>query len=257
MKISSIIFISILLLSGACSKKGSSEVSYEQILRHAKILVYKTDSTAAELREAEILVSEIPADAPEYLDGQELIKSIYDREILNSQPTPVPQKPRQKTPTESQRANTNENQNKPDELLQNDSAENSQTETSNKSRANESQVDKSQVKDEFDSKPIDFSETFSIKPGDMKVLGFTFFTTRTLNVQFDASGEDIECYIVSEADFEKLRDKTDFKSFYSSGRVKTGKINLPIKGPFYLVFDNSYSPSTPKTIKASFKALKR
>lgn len=96
MKISSIILIFILLLSCACSRKGSSKISYEQILSSAKFLIYKADSTAAELREVELMVSEIPADAPKYLDGQELIKSINERESLNSQPTPVPRKPPEK-----------------------------------------------------------------------------------------------------------------------------------------------------------------
>lgn len=38
---------------------------------------------------------------------------------------------------------------------------------------------------------------------------------------------------------------------------KAGKINLPMKGPFYLVFDNSYSLATSKTVKAQIKALKK
>lgn len=257
MKISSINLIFILLLTYACSRSGSSEISYEQILNRAKILVYKSDSTADELLKAQLMVSEIPADAPEYFDGQELIKFIHEREVLNLQPTPTPSVLPEKTQTDSQSTNPNENQNKSIKKLENNTAANSQTEASNKSQENNSQANKTRIKDEFDSKPINFSETFSIKPGDMKVLGFTFFTTRDFTVQFDASGEDIECYIVSQTDFQKLRDKTEFKSFYSSGRVKAGKINLPLTGPFYLVFDNSYSPEAPKTVKASFKALKK
>lgn len=87
-------------------------------------------------------------------------------------------------------------------------------ESSNKSLASQSQANNSKVKDSFDTKSINFSETFSINPGDMKVLGFTFFTTRAFTVQFDASGENIECYIVSQTDFQKSRDKTEFKSFH-------------------------------------------
>jgi len=98
-------------------------------------------------------------------------------------------------------------------------------------------------------KPRSFSSyKFTVPPGAANVV---------VSGQFNATGSpenDVEVYVLNDDDFVTLKSGYAANSFYDSGRVAQSTINVALPfgaGTYYLVFDNRFSPRTPKTIHAA------
>lgn len=66
------------------------------------------------------------------------------------------------------------------------------------------------------------------------------------------SGNDIEVYVMSEADFVNWQNGHAAKTYYNSGKVTVGNItvNLPADaGTYYLVFNNKFSLLSSKSVR--------
>jgi hypothetical protein len=98
-------------------------------------------------------------------------------------------------------------------------------------------------------------------------LGYSYFkieipakaSSVLLHGKFTASGgggNTIEAFVFSEDSYLSWQEQHDADSFYKSGRVSMDTIvaNLPSgPGTYYLVFNNKFSPTTPKTIRMDAK----
>lgn len=64
------------------------------------------------------------------------------------------------------------------------------------------------------------------------------------------SGNDIKTFIFDEINFINWKNGHNASSIYNSGKVTAGQIDLPINksGNYYLVFDNTFSLLTDKTL---------
>jgi predicted nucleic acid-binding Zn ribbon protein len=72
---------------------------------------------------------------------------------------------------------------------------------------------------------------------------------------FRASGRStnrIEVVLVGEGEFQNWANGRQARVLYSTGRATAGRINSPVSqvGTYYLVFNNSFSPRTNKSITA-------
>jgi hypothetical protein len=85
-------------------------------------------------------------------------------------------------------------------------------------------------------------------------------TNVSLQGDFTASGglgNDIQAYVLSEADFVNWQNRHASSSYYNSGKVTVGKITASLPagaGTYYLVFDNRFSLLSRKSVrvKATF-----
>lgn len=60
---------------------------------------------------------------------------------------------------------------------------------------------------------------------------------------------DIYCAVVSELEFENLRNGNDYRVYYESGRVTVAELNVRLpRGDFRLVLSNAHSLLTAKTV---------
>lgn len=98
-------------------------------------------------------------------------------------------------------------------------------------------------------------------------LGYSYFKIEVpakassvlLHGKFTASGgggNTIEAFVFSEDGYLSWQEQHDGAPLYSSGRVSMDTIdaNLPSgPGTYYLVFNNKFSPTTPKTIRMNAK----
>lgn len=67
------------------------------------------------------------------------------------------------------------------------------------------------------------------------------------------SGNDIDAYVLSEADFVNWQNRHVATTYYNSGKVTVGDINvnLPAAGTYYLVFDNRFSLLSQKSVRVN------
>jgi hypothetical protein len=66
-------------------------------------------------------------------------------------------------------------------------------------------------------------------------------------------GNDIKVYIMSSTDFVNWKNGHQASAYYNSGKVTTSNLNLslPPGQSYYLVFDNSYSIISSKTVSGT------
>jgi hypothetical protein len=76
-----------------------------------------------------------------------------------------------------------------------------------------------------------------------------------LHGDFTASGglgNDVEVFLMSEGDFVNWQNRHDAKTFYNSGKVTVGTINVNLPaaaGTYYLVFNNRFGLLAQKTVR--------
>jgi hypothetical protein len=66
------------------------------------------------------------------------------------------------------------------------------------------------------------------------------------------SGNDVEVYVLPETDFVNWQNRHAAKTYYNSGKVTVGNLNLtlpPDAGSYYLVFDNRFSLLSQKSVR--------
>lgn len=77
-----------------------------------------------------------------------------------------------------------------------------------------------------------------------------------INGSFRARGgqrNDIIVLVMDEDGFENWRNGNRADFYYNSGQVTVGKVNLTLKpGNYYLVFSNSFSIFSNKSVKITF-----
>ncbi len=70
-------------------------------------------------------------------------------------------------------------------------------------------------------------------------------------------GNDIECYILDEIQYENFQNGHSTPTYYNSRRVTVQRLNAQIPpGRYYLVFNNSYSLITPKAVSANISLVR-
>lgn len=98
------------------------------------------------------------------------------------------------------------------------------------------------------------TEPFTVEPGHYRYFPFTVGDRATVAGRFRAqggSGNDIEVYILDEDGFENYRNGHRVQTYYNSGRVTVGTINVALgSGSYYLVFNNSFSTVSNKAVNA-------
>ena len=96
--------------------------------------------------------------------------------------------------------------------------------------------------------PHSFSSfKFSVPSGAVNVIVSGQFTTK------DASGNEIQAYVLSEDAFVTWRNGYAISPYYDSGKVLQGNMRaeLPVgEGTYYFVFNNNFSPKAAKTVQA-------
>ncbi len=68
------------------------------------------------------------------------------------------------------------------------------------------------------------------------------------------SGNDIEAYVLSEADFVNWQNGHPSNTYYNSGKVTIGNISVSLPanaGTYYLVFNNKFSLLSPKSVRVN------
>lgn len=98
------------------------------------------------------------------------------------------------------------------------------------------------------------SEPFTVEPGHYRYFPFTVGDRATVAGRFRAqggSGNDIEVFILDEDGFENYRNGHRVQTYYNSGRITVGTINVTLgAGSYYLVFNNSFSTVSNKAVNA-------
>lgn len=98
------------------------------------------------------------------------------------------------------------------------------------------------------------TEPFTVEPGQYRYYPFTVGDRATVAGRFRAqggSGNDVEVYILDEDGFENYRNGHRVQTYYNSGRVTVGTINVTLgAGSYYLVFNNGFSTVSNKAVNA-------
>jgi hypothetical protein len=106
--------------------------------------------------------------------------------------------------------------------------------------------------------------TVTVKNPDLHInaLNFAYFkldvpsgaTSVNLHGNFTASGgltNDVEAFLLSADDFVNWQNRHEAKTFYNSGKVTVGTINVNLPadaGTYYLVFNNRFAILAQKTV---------
>lgn len=98
------------------------------------------------------------------------------------------------------------------------------------------------------------AEPFTVEPGHYRYYPFTVGDRATVAGRFRAqggSGNDVEVFILDEDGFENYKNGHRVQTYYNSGRVTVGTINVTLgSGRYYLVFNNSFSTVSNKAVNA-------
>jgi hypothetical protein len=71
------------------------------------------------------------------------------------------------------------------------------------------------------------------------------------------SGNDIEVYIVDEDGFENYRNGHNVPTYYNSGRVTVGRINVNLgEGVYYIIFNNQFAVLSNKAVTANIDLIR-
>jgi len=97
----------------------------------------------------------------------------------------------------------------------------------------------------------------------VNALNFAYFkldvpagaTSVLVHGNFTASGglgNDVEVFLMSESDFVNWQNRHDSKTFYNSGKVTVGNLNVNLPadaGTYYLVFSNRFGLLARKNVR--------
>lgn len=99
-------------------------------------------------------------------------------------------------------------------------------------------------------------DALQITPGNYRYYPISFPGRGTIHIRgrFEAMSKDIVVYVVDQDGLINLARKTNAMTYYNSGRVAVGEIDLLLNNDgkkYYLVFNNMYSVFTSKFVKAA------
>jgi hypothetical protein len=100
------------------------------------------------------------------------------------------------------------------------------------------------------------NSNFALPPGYMQ--------TFTINIPYDSNGgrvagrfqatqgNNVQAHILDDEGLINLRNRSQYRSYYESGRVTVGTIDVRLApGTYYLVFENFYSTFSNKVVQAN------
>lgn len=102
------------------------------------------------------------------------------------------------------------------------------------------------------------NNTFTVAPGRYQYFGF-YVPSYMAQVfgRFRAQGgggNDIICFIVDQDGFENFAAGHTVNTYYNSGQVTVGTINVRLsQGQYYIVFSNTYSTFSNKAVAATLE----
>lgn len=105
-------------------------------------------------------------------------------------------------------------------------------------------------------KYVFLDDTVVIEPGQIKYFSFQSVKRNGVLVTgaFRASGgarNDVEVYIFDPIGFENYMNGNQAETYYNSGRVTVGKIDVFLpRNKYFLVFSNKFSITSNKVVKA-------
>jgi hypothetical protein len=97
-------------------------------------------------------------------------------------------------------------------------------------------------------------ETFPVEAGQFRYYSFAFPVTSNVIGSFEAKGgrNDIDVIILHAGEFKNFQNNAGFRSYYRSGYVASGNINLTLPpGMYYVIFSNSAALLTNKVVTAN------
>ena len=108
------------------------------------------------------------------------------------------------------------------------------------------------------SEPVVNGE-LSVNPGDYAYYSFEVPSDATdpqLTISFTASGgsgNNIYVYVMDSTDFINWQNGNSASAIYNSGKVTTASTTVYLPGPgiYYVVFDNTFSWISTKTVSAN------
>lgn len=99
------------------------------------------------------------------------------------------------------------------------------------------------------------AHNFNVPALNYRWFVFTFNREVLLTGEFSAKGgfDDIECIVLSDSEYFNFKDNSPYRSYYKSGYITDGKVNLRLPaGTYYIVFNNRAALLTRKEVKAKF-----
>ena len=100
-------------------------------------------------------------------------------------------------------------------------------------------------------------EAFVVERASYRNWGFQVSRSARVFGRFRAqggSGNDIRVFVIDEDEFENFRNGRDVRSYYSSGQVSSGQIDLRLRfGRYEIIFDNRIPPYSNKNITANIQ----
>lgn len=72
---------------------------------------------------------------------------------------------------------------------------------------------------------------------------------------FTADGggnNDIECFVISESEYQNFKNDNQYRVFYESGRVTTADVDIRLRpGRYFLIFSNRWALLAAKTVEGN------
>jgi hypothetical protein len=100
-------------------------------------------------------------------------------------------------------------------------------------------------------------QSFVVDPGSYRHWVFEVSRSARLFGEFRAQGgggNDISVLVVDVDEFEHFVSGHAFRSYFDSGRVTQGQIDLRIRsGRYVIIFDNRFSPFSKKDLSSSLQ----
>jgi hypothetical protein len=101
-------------------------------------------------------------------------------------------------------------------------------------------------------------EKFTVGLGEYETYKFKTDGPAQVVGQFEVEGRfanDVDCMLMDSESFFKWRKGEETKQLYKSGRVRSAKLDVKVPaGEYYLIFDNSFTLFTNRTIVADVEA---
>ena len=100
-------------------------------------------------------------------------------------------------------------------------------------------------------------EKFTVGLGEYETYKFKTEGPAQVVGQFEVEGRpsDVDCMLMDSESFLKWRKGEEVKHLYKSGRTRSGKIDVKVQaGEYYLIFDNSFTLFTNRTVIADVEA---
>lgn len=105
------------------------------------------------------------------------------------------------------------------------------------------------------------NETMNVPAGELRTFSIDLQQSATVVGRFDVQNSrmgDIWVLIIPTAEYDNMRNKRGFISFYSSGKVVSGSINVSLRpGSYLLVFSNLHSLVVGASLTARVETVSR